>query len=305
MSAQLSPLVSTEWLENNLHNPDVQIIDVRWKFREENGKGVAFDNRADYETAHIPGAVYVGMVNDLSDKSHDVPDMMVGASDFARVMSNLGIRNDAHIIVYDDSGLPLAAARMWWALSLFGHQMVQVLDGGLLQWQLEQRSLSDQEPEISCSDYQATHNPEWVAIKSQVASAIDDAGCDIVDCLPEELFSGAGTHTWGARGGHIPGAINIPAVANLDPAFAKSTMAERAELMKERGSYLLGDVAQLSQHYAAKGLSKDRAVIAYCGRGIAASCGLLAMRHLGFENSKLYDGSWAEWSADETLPVEP
>ena len=131
-----------------------------------------------------------------------------------------------------------------------------------------------------------------------------DPETDIIDCLPNDLYEGRRTHTWGGRSGHIPGAVNIPAISNIDPALAMTSLDERARKLKERGSFCLADRNDLLDHYTRKGLSSQKDVITYCGRGIAASCGLLTLRYLGFDRSRLYDGSWAEWSADESLPVE-
>lgn len=304
MTEQLSPLVATSWLAENLDNPDLRVIDVRWQFREEQGKGIAYDDPADFCREHIPGAVYVGMASELSDPASPVPDMISRPEQFAATMGRLGISNDSHVIVYDDSGLPLAAARLWWALSYHGHEKVQVLDGGLRQWKLEDRPIASGTSEPLAATFRPALRPEWIAGKSDVVSALRDPDIDLVDCLPNDLFRGLGTHTWGGRSGHIPGAVNVPAISNIDPDLAQTPYAERARKLSERGSYRLADRAELLAHYRGKGLSPDRQVIAYCGRGLAASCGLLALRSIGFAQSRLYDGSWAEWSADEDMPVE-
>jgi len=304
MAEQFSPLVDTSWLAEHLEDPGLRIIDVRWKFREEGGKGVAYDDRADYIREHIPGAVYIGMASELSDPGNPVPDMIVDPEDFAAAMGRLGVGNDSHVIVYDDSGLPLASARLWWALSYHGHDKVQVLDGGLQQWKLENRPLDSGDFRPRPATFRPSMRPEWIATKSEVLGALDDPGVDLVDCLPTELYRGLAVHTWGGRSGHIPGAKNVPAISNIDPELASVSYAERARKLAERGSFRLAASNELAAYYRGKGLSADRETIAYCGRGLAASCGLLALRSLGFSRSRLYDGSWAEWSADETLPVE-
>lgn len=304
MADQKQPLVDTAWLAANLANPDLRIIDVRWKFREENGKGVAFDDRTEFLAEHIPGAVYVGMSTELADSTHHVPDMMLGPKAFAEKMQDLGVSNDSHIVVYDDSGLPLASARLWWALSYYGHDNVQVLDGGLQQWKLEGRQTEAGETDVKAGNFQPVRHEAWIAEKNDVVNAIGDPKFSIVDFLPNDLFRGQGVHAWGGRSGHIPGALNIPAISIIDPDLAHVPIVERAAKLQERGSFKLADQSTLLQHYRDKGLRPDDEVIAYCGRGIAASCGLLALRHLGFEKSRLYDGSWAEWSADESLPIE-
>ncbi|AXI41446.1 sulfurtransferase [Sulfitobacter sp. SK011] len=304
MMTQIRPLVNTPWLADHLTDPDLRIIDVRWKFREENGKGVAFDDKADFLAGHVPGAMYVGMATELSDDTNDIPDMMLAAEAFAQKMRSLGVSNDTHVVVYDDSGLPLASARLWWALSYYGHDKVQVLNGGLQQWNLEGRATETGDTTAERGTFNSSVRKDWIAEKADVLNAIDDPKFCIVDFLPNDLFRGQGIHAWGGRSGHVPGAVNIPAISNIDPALAKTPIAERTAKLKEIGSFKLADQDHLLQHYRDKGLQTDQEVIAYCGRGIAASCGLLALRHLGFDKSRLYDGSWAEWSADESLPIE-
>lgn len=304
MTTPLSPLVTTSWLAEYLDNPDLRIVDVRWKFRDEDGEGLAFDDPDDYRREHIPGAVHIGMASSLSDPQSSVPDMMVGLEDFEKKMGQLGVANHSHVVVYDDSGLPLASARLWWALSYYGHEKVQVLDGGLQQWKLEQRPLESGDNRPLETTFRARCRDEWIARKSDVVTALDDPGVVVVDCLPNDLYRGKGKHLWGGRSGHIPGAINVPAISNIDPDLALITYGERAKRLAERGSFRLAEAKDLLALYSSKGVSLDKEVIAYCGRGLAASCGLLALRSAGFERSRLYDGSWAEWSADENMPVE-
>ncbi|CUK20667.1 3-mercaptopyruvate sulfurtransferase [Ruegeria denitrificans] len=300
----LDPVVNTSWLAEHLNDPKLRIVDVRWGFLEEDGKGVAFDDRESYRAEHIPGAVSVGMASELADSLHETPDMILGPDEFARTMARLGISDYTHVVVYDDSGLPLAAARLWWALSYYGHENVQVLDGGLQQWKLEGREVHSGDVEATEGKFVAQAKESWIAMKSDVQNAIDDEDVCIVDCLPDELYRGRESHTWGGRSGHVPGAVNVPAISNIDPSLAMTSLEARAEKLKERGSFRMASRDTLLAHYASKGVTPDRSVITYCGRGIAASCGLLALRRLGFERSRLYDGSWAEWSQDESLPVE-
>lgn len=304
MTAHLSPLVATSWLAEHLEDPDLRIIDVRWKFREEHGRGIAYDDPKDFRREHIPGAVHVGMASELCDPHSLVPDMIAGPEDFERTMGRLGVANSSHVVVYDDSGIPLAAARLWWALCYYGHDKVQVLDGGLQQWKLEKRPLESGDNRPVAATFRAECREQWIARKSDVLDAIGDPGVVLVDCLPNDLFRGAGTHLWGGRSGHIPGAVNVPAISNIDPELALVSYAERARRLSERRSFRLADQDDLRALYSGKGLSPDKEVIAYCGRGLAASCGLLALRTAGFERSRLYDGSWAEWSADENMPIE-
>ncbi len=124
----------------------------------------------------------------------------------------------------------------------------------------------------------------------------------ILDCLNVELSRGGGErHLWGQRSGHIPGAVNVPYLANIDPALATATAAEREQLLASGRSFKFSSPQVLATLYRTAGVTPDRAVITYCGRAYAGACGLLALRALGYENVRLYDGSWAEWSADPPL----
>lgn len=300
-----SPLVSTEWLAEHLDDPEVGVVEVRWRSRYENGRGISFDDREGYLVGHIPGAVFVGMIGDLSDPDHPVPDMLAQPEPFARVMTSLGIGDDTLVVAYDNMGLPLGSARLWWALSYYGHDRVRVLDGGLRQWQTEGRPLSTEVPKVEPARFTARPCPDWIAHTEDVVAALGQQDTVIVDCLTAEQFRGEGERPlWGQRLGHIPGAVNVAAVANLDPALATSSAEDRARLLASARSFTFTAVENLAELYRSVGLTPDRQVITYCGRGFAAACGMLALKTLGYDHVRLYDGSWTEWSADPDLPVE-
>jgi thiosulfate/3-mercaptopyruvate sulfurtransferase len=147
--------------------------------------------------------------------------------------------------------------------------------------------------------------PGWVATKEEVFAAMGRDDTVIVDCLTREMYRGGGDrHLWGQRPGHVPGAINVPYFANIDPALADVTTAERERLLASGRSFRLASPEVLVSMYREAGVTPDRDVITYCGRGFAASCGMLALRRAGYTRVRMYDGSWAEWSADPSLPVE-
>jgi thiosulfate/3-mercaptopyruvate sulfurtransferase len=299
-----SPLVQTEWLAAHLDDPDLRIVDVRFRARVRQGRGNLVDDRDGYVAGHIPGAVFVGTVTELSDPQHPIPDMLVRSEQFAEVMGRLGIGDDTLVVAYDGMGLPVSAARLWWALSYFGHDRVRVLDGGLQKWQVEGRPLSTDVPTPKVMTFTPRPREAWLASKDDVASALVRPATAVVDCLFPELYHSTESHLWGDRPGHIPGAVNIPYLANADPALATTTAAERDRLLAAGRTLTFASPDTLAALYAAAGVTPDRAVITYCGRGYAASCGLLALKVLGYQDVRLYDGSWTEWSADPHLPVE-
>lgn len=303
--ADASPLVSTAWLAAHLGDPSVRIVDVRWRSRYENGRGISLDDYDGYLAGHIPGAVFAGMIADLSDPDHPVPDMLAPPEQFARVMGRLGIGSDTLVVAYDNMGFPLGSARLWWALSHYGHDRVRVLDGGLRQWQAEQRAMSTDTPVVEPATFTPRVRPEWIASKEDVVAAIGQSGTVIVDCLTPELYRGGGErHLWGQRSGHIPGARNVPYLANIDPGLVSVTAAERERLLASGRPFTFAARDTLADLYRNAGVTPDREVITYCGRGYAGACGLLALKLLGYERARLYDGCWAEWSADPNLPAE-
>jgi thiosulfate/3-mercaptopyruvate sulfurtransferase len=245
------------------------------------------------------------MIADLSDPDHPVPDMLAPPEQFARVMGRLGIGSDTLVVAYDNMGFPLGSARLWWALSHYGHDRVRVLDGGLRQWQAEQRAMSTDTPVVEPATFTPRVRPEWIASKEDVVAAIGQSGTVIVDCLTPELYRGGGErHLWGQRPGHIPGARNVPYLANIDPGLASVTAAERERLLASGRPFTFAARDTLADLYRNAGVTPDREVITYCGRGYAGACGLLALKLLGYERARLYDGCWAEWSADSNLPAE-
>lgn len=280
-------------------------MDVRWLSRYENGRGVSVDDHDGYLAGHIPGAVFAGMMTDLSDPDHSVPDMLVGPEQFARVMGRLGIGDDTLVIAYDNMGFPLGSARLWWALSYYGHDRVRVLDGGLRAWQSEGRELTTDVPEPKEATFTPRVRPEWKASKEEVLAALGRPETVVVDCLTPELYSGGGErHLWGQRPGHIPGAVNVPYMANIDPALATVTADERERMLASGRSFTFASSESLADLYRNAGVTPGREAITYCGRGYAAACGMLALKLVGHERVRLYDGSWAEWSADPDLPAE-
>jgi len=180
-----------------------------------------------------------------------------------------------------------------------------VLDGGLRQWQQEGRPISTDVPVVEPAKFTPRRRPDWIASKEDVMAALDRSTTIIIDCLTPELYRGSGDrHLWGQRPGHIPGAVNVPYLANIDPRLANVTAAERERLLGSGRPFTFCSSKELSALYEAAGVTPDRDVITYCGRGYAAACGLLALKILGHQNVRLYDGCWAEWSADASLPAE-
>lgn len=278
-------LATPEWLAQHLDDPSVRVVDARFAIRAATkGTLVGVAGRDVYREAHIPGAVFVDVMGDLSDP--DDPVVVVPPERFEDLMSRLGVGDETTVVVYDDQG-GTWAARLWWALRYYGHDAVMLLDGGLTRWKAEEFPLDSEVPDPSPSTFTARVRPELRVDGDQVAQAIGRDDVCIVDALPEIFFTGAARLYPDHRAGHIPTAHNVPAPSHIDPV-----------------THSLLPATELARLWEPVGLEPSRRVITYCGGGVFAAFALFALHVMGHENAALYDASWMEWGADVGRPVE-
>lgn len=277
--------MSAEWLVSHLDDPSVRVVDARYYVRPTaKGSLIAVSGRDEYNKDHIPGAVFIDVMSDLSDP--DTPLHILNSVRFEDLMGRLGIGGDKTIVVYDDQG-GTWAARLWWALRYYGHQDVRLLNGGYSLWKNEGHPVEHSSALPKATSFQVQIRPELRVTKEDVMHAIDDEGTVIVDALPPPFYAGELRLYPSHRAGHVPGAINVPAPSNLDPESQTVLSAPRlAELWRDAG------------------LPSNKRVITYCGGGVYASFALFALHLLGHEDAALYDASWMEWGADPNLPIE-
>lgn len=263
-----TPLISTTELAARLGDPSLRLVDASWHL---DGR----DGRPDFETARLPGAVFFDL-EASSDQESDLPHMLPPPDFFAARMGALGVTADHSIVVYDTVGIR-SSARVWWMLRAMGAQDVRVLNGGLPKWRAEGRSV-ETGPESSSRP--ASFNPapraDLVADLDAVRAALQ-AGEQVLDARAADRFAGCAAEPRpGLRSGHMPGALNLPFPAILNP---DGTM-KQAEL--------------LEQAFRSSGIDLDRPVVTSCGSGVTAAILSLGLAVLG-KPSRLYDGSWAEW----------
>ena len=287
----LKHLVDCNWLAENLENPELRIIECTSQlpnyFENSAADGLELaSGRPLFDEAHIPGATYVDLLHELSDRSKaDFMYAMPSADQFAKVMSAIGVGNDSAVVLYD-RGMNMWAARIWWMLRCFGFENAAVLDGGWTQWINDGHATSTAEPVYPPAHFEAKPREALMATRAEVLEALEDPSTCLINALDPDEFTGRPPQRY-ARPGRIPGSVNVPFATTVDvetQQYADSTSAERQ----------FADVGALG---------KEK-VIAYCGGGIAACSTALVLTRLGHENVAVYDGSMTEWAGDPDLPME-
>ncbi|OKJ14199.1 3-mercaptopyruvate sulfurtransferase [Streptomyces sp. CB00316] len=248
------------------------LLDVRWQLGGPHG-------RPDYETGHLPGAVFVDLDTELAGPAgsggrHPLPDPEA----FGAVMRRAGVGQDTPVVVYD-GGQGWAAARAWWLLRWTGHADVRVLDGGLAAWTGD---LSTEIPDPAEGDFRPKPGA-LPTLDTDAAAVLARTGL-LLDARAAERYRGD-VEPIDRVGGHIPGAVSAPTTQNV----------------AEDGRYL--PAAQLAERFTGLGAGKSgEAVGVYCGSGVSGAHEVLALEIAGIR-AALYPGSWSQWSADPARPV--
>jgi thiosulfate/3-mercaptopyruvate sulfurtransferase len=273
-------VVETDWLAAHLGAPDLVVLDGSWHLPT-----AGRDARAEYEAEHIPGALFFD-VDELSDDTSPLPHMLPSTVKFASRMKKMGIGDGMRIVVYDTPGL-YSAARVWWTFRVMGHDDVAVLNGGLPKWKAEGRPVTSEPPPARTPRHFTTRfNASLVRDLDDMKALVASGAAQIADARGPGRFSGAEPEPRpGLRGGHMPGARNVPYTMLLNAGGTLKSAAELRELFKARG------------------IDPARPVVTTCGSGITAAILSLGLALAGQPDSGLYDGSWAEWGQDNGLPI--
>jgi thiosulfate/3-mercaptopyruvate sulfurtransferase len=271
------PLVSSGELAAHLRDEDLLVCDCRFV-------GDAERSREPYEAGHVPGAIHVYWLDDLSAADTTVTTFLPDSAEAADRLGRLGITQEKTVVAYSDGG-NLYASRLWHVLTHYGHERVALLDGGIEKWQAEGRRL-ERGP---ASPTPAVFRPRvsgWMRGVSaqEILERLDDPTVRLVDVRGPAEFCGEQLRA--ARGGHIPGAVLWPWDGNLRP---DGTMRDPGEI---RG------------RAEAAGLFAEHELVTYCQGGVRAAHAALALRAAGYRRVRIYDGSWAEWGNDPALPID-
>ena len=275
-----SPLVTPEWLAQNLGRRDVRVVDGSWHMPQ-----LKRDARAEFAEAHVPGAVFFD-IDQIADPRTSLPHMLPRTSDFAHKVGQLGIGDRDRVIVYDSRGV-VSAARVWWTFRAFGHDAVAVLDGGLPRWRAEGRPVESGTPAPKPRRFTARLRKGLVRDLAAVRQNLTTRRAQVLDARSRGRFSGTEPEPRaGLRSGHIPGSLNLP----------------YDELYEKDGTLLPPDA--LRQRFMAAGLDLDKPVVTSCGSGVTASVLALGLFAAGRPDVPVYDGSWTEWGGRDDTPVE-
>lgn len=283
MAAFDSPaLVSTDWLAEHIHAPDVRVVDASYYLPHE-----GLDPRAEYEAHHIPGAVFFD-IDEIADSASPLPHMLPPPEKFSSRVRKLGLGDGVRIVVYDQRGI-MSAPRVWWTFQVFGHDDVAVLDGGLPKWMQEGRPVEEGAVKAGERHFTARVNSLMVRDRDQVLANVKSGREQLLDARASGRFEGTAPEPReGLRSGHVPGSLNLPFTELLDPATQTVLPPDR-----------------LRAKFQAAGIDLQRPVVTTCGSGITAAVLTLGLHLLGHKDLALYDGSWAEWGDPEgDTPVE-
>lgn len=270
----MTPIISSSELKN-IPAENLIILDAR------TGKDV----KQNYLEKHIRGARFIDLDKDLAEIGEDAAfggrHPLPSVEKFAETLSDLGISEEAHIVVYDDKSASNAAARAWWMLRSFGLEKVQVLDGGMQA--AEKAGLEFSSGEEKFDKAALIKKNHWslpVSSLEVVENELTNDSSTVVDVRDAYRYKGE-SEPIDLIAGHIPGAINIPFSENLD----------------ENGNFLSPEI--LKEKYSKLLQNKPEHLIIHCGSGVTACHTILALHYAGFPIPALYVGSWSEWSRRE------
>ena len=272
----MSALIDSRTLHQNLANPSLRLLDA------------SFPAIPDFHAQARIGDALLFDVDAISDTTNPLPHMLPSAEVFAAAIGAMGIGNDDEIVIYDQGGMVMAAARAWWMFRVFGHRNVKILNGGMPLWHALGLPINfaPPAPPPAPKEYQAVFHPELVVDRHQILDLLGNDNVAILDARATERFTGTGAELRpGLKAGHIPGSYSLPFQS----------------LIAQPGGTLIENDIRIS------GLAKSnpQKIITTCGSGITACVLALALYEAGYQNAAVYDGSWSEWALGPLdLPIE-
>lgn len=275
----MSPLILAPALQEAMAAGSVKLLDATCYL-----PGEGRDAGAEFAAGHIPGARFFD-IDKIADTSSGLPHMLPGTEVFAAAMEGLGISSSDRIVAYDQRGI-FSAPRLWWMLRAFGHDAVQVLDGGLPGWVASGGAMEQGAPAPAAPGrFTAAPRPQMRRSLEQMRNNLKSRHALVVDARASARFyASAPEPRPGLRGGHIPGAVNLP----------------YTELLAD-GHFL--PPGKLRLKFFETGIDGSEPLIASCGSGLTACVLALGLVQAGLPEAAIYDGSWAEWGSLADTPI--
>lgn len=276
-----SPIVTTAWLEDNLQNEQLIILDTSMR------KVVGKEPITYSEPVFIPNSKVFDLENIFCNLASSQNNAFPSQELFTQEAQKLGINTNSIVVLYDNQGI-YSSPRAWWVFQAMGFKRAVVLDGGLPQWLLEKRATVSSLSSKPCTlgNIVGAYQSSLVCDSSYIFKNLEDNNQAVIDARSTTRFLGTSAEPRaGMRSGHIPNSLNLPFAEILDHHRFK-------------------DSQQLTSIFAKLLANKNNEIVFTCGSGITACIIMLAAIIAGYQHTILYDGSWSDWGSDNTLPIE-
>ncbi len=280
---KIMDIVNIDWLEKNLSNDDVFILDCSWHLPNTNRSG-----EKEFLSERIPGAIFFN-IDEISDPKSPYPHMIPNEEEFSLKVSNLGISNDHHIIAYDTLGI-FSSARVYWIFKQYGHKKISILNGGLKYWKIKNKKLDTSSPtKKERASYHAKLNRSKIKKFEDIKKNLEHKKFKLIDARPSGRFNGMDPEPRAEiQSGSIKNSFNIPFTEVID---------QETGCFKEK--------EELKKVFLKNQIKQEDDVIFSCGSGVAACVVGSAYKSLGTEdNFNVFDGSWTEWALRNNLKIK-
>lgn len=280
-------LVSAEWLEQHLDDPELRIYDCSTILDFNTGDDRPYkvvSCQPEHDAGHIPGALWLDLQNDFSRADSAFAMTLDSPERVAAAFERAGVDNESRVVLYSRRSISWAT-RFWWMLRWLGFDRAAVLDGGFERWQADGRPLSTDTSSYPPGNLTVRLRPDLFVGRDQVLSAVDDPDTCLVNALGTDIFTGQNPRY--GRPGRITGSVSVPKVDLIDPE-----------------TFVFRPPGEIAARFAKAGAGASDKHIMYCGGGIFATTDAFWLHLLGHDKVAVYDNSMSEWGADESLPME-
>jgi thiosulfate/3-mercaptopyruvate sulfurtransferase len=272
-------LITCDWLNENLNQKDLCIIDCTWHL-----PGTNRDGKSEFLNERIPGSIFFDL-DEFSDQSSKYPHTLADKEWFSKKASELGIQNSDHIICYDTLGI-FTSPRVSWMFSQYGHEKVSILDGGFKNWKIKKFKIEKGKPQNKGqSNYITKNNPKNIKFFEDIKNNIVSSTFKLIDARPSGRFNATDPEPRPElQSGNIPNSQSLPFSKLLDPATG---------CMKNKD--------ELKKIFDELGISSEDKITFSCGSGVAAVIAGTAYEKVFNKEFDVYDGSWTEWALKNKL----